>query len=78
MEQGVWTLILVLGVAGFFLCFAEENGLESESFRSPESGNFTNYCVMLVNGSRWLNPTLFSNSVTSFLTPTQNGSLISL
>ena len=28
MEQGTWTLTLVQGVAGFFLCFVEETGLE--------------------------------------------------
>ena len=39
MEQGTWTLTLVQGVAGFFLCFAEENGLKPGSFHSPKLGN---------------------------------------
>ena len=38
MDRGVWTLILVLGVAGFSLCFAEENGLYTGSIQSLKLG----------------------------------------
>ena len=41
MEQGVWTLTLALGVAGFFLCFEEEVGLELGDSHSPKLGNLS-------------------------------------
>ena len=39
MEWDVWALILVLGVAGFFLCFAAANGLEPGILHSPKLGD---------------------------------------
>lgn len=35
MELGIWTLTLVLEVAGFFLCFMEELGLDPGSSQLP-------------------------------------------
>lgn len=58
MEKGVWTLILVPGLAGLFLCFAEETGLESGSLQLPQIGQPVNKTLffphqLLCNAHVW-------------------------
>ena len=47
MEQGVWTLSLVLGVAGVFLHFAEGIVLEPGSLYFPRIGHHFNKDLFL-------------------------------
>lgn len=69
MEQGFWTLALVLGVGGFFLCFVEEGAWSHRILYYSKLGNLLiktfflpNLCYMPVFMDKQLTPTLFDNN----------------